>query len=55
MHEIEGFINIFELELMRNHGVDFDFAVHIPIDNFRDICAAFGPAESGAFPRPVTS
>ena len=50
MHQIKRLINIFELELMGNHRVDFDFSVHIPIDNFRHICAAFGPAESGAFP-----
>ena len=48
MHQIETVIDVFQLQLVRNHRVDLDLAVHIPINNLGYIgtpaCTAKGSA-----------
>src|SRR5690349_21792195 len=38
---------------MSNERVDLDFALHVPIDDFRHISASSRTAEGGSFPDPT--
>ena len=38
---------------MRDHRVDLDLALHVPVDDFRHVGAAARAAEGGAFPDPA--
>src|SRR6516225_3892345 len=38
---------------MRDQRVDLNLAVHVPIDDFRDVGAAFRAAKRGALPHPT--
>ncbi|MBA7651457.1 hypothetical protein ES703_59276 [subsurface metagenome] len=37
---------------MRDHRVDLDFSLHVPVDDFGHVGAAARAAEGGAFPDP---
>jgi len=50
MHQLKTAVDIGQREFMRDEIIDIDFAVHIPVDNFRHIATALGAAESGALP-----
>src|SRR5579875_571555 len=50
MHQLEGFVDPLQRQLVRDEVVDVDLAVHVPIDDFGHVAPAFGAAESGAFP-----
>ena len=45
MHEVEGLVDVFERHDVGDHRVDLDFAVHVPVDDGRDVGAAAGSAE----------
>ncbi len=38
---------------MRDHRIDLDLSLHVPIDDFRHVGAAAGAAESAAAPHPA--
>src|SRR5262245_11531673 len=50
VHQIESFIDLIKLEHVGDHRIDLDFSVHVPVDDLRNVGAAFRPAESGAAP-----
>ena len=50
MHEVKAVVDLFQFELKGNHRADLDLAVHVPVDEFQHIGAAFGSAKSRAFP-----
>ena len=53
VHQIKTFVDVLQLQHMGNHAVDFDFAVHIPIDDFWHIGATACATEGCAFPDPA--
>ena len=53
MHEIKALVDFLEAERVRNHWIDFNLAIHIPIDNLGDISAPARTAEGRAFPDPT--
>src|SRR3977135_1135129 len=50
VHQVKSLVDFFELEDMRDHRVDLDFSVHVPVDDLRYIGAAAGTAERGTLP-----
>src|SRR4051812_14573540 len=50
MHQIEPLVDLLEAEDMRDHRVDLDLLVHVPIDDLGHIGAALGAAERSAAP-----
>src|SRR5260370_34170784 len=50
VHQIEALVDLLQFEDVRNHRVDLDLSVHVPIDDFRHVGAAARAAERGAFP-----
>ncbi len=50
VHQFERGVDVFQAHDMGDHRVDFDFAVHVPVDDLWHIGAAFGAAERGAAP-----
>src|SRR6202034_4089141 len=50
VHQIEPFVDLLELEGVRDHRIDLNFSVHVPVDDFRYVGAAAGAAERRAFP-----
>src|SRR3954454_15422469 len=50
MHEIESMVDLVQLEDMRDHRIDFDLSVHVPVDDFRHIGATACAAKGRAFP-----
>src|SRR5579872_4564470 len=50
VHQIEAFVDVLELEGVRDHRIDLNFSVHVPVDDFWHIGAAARAAERGAFP-----
>src|ERR1019366_1900249 len=53
LHQLEPFVDVLELQTVRDELVDGDLAVHVPVDNLRHIGAAAGAAEGRAFPLPA--
>ena len=53
MHQMKAVIDLIKAELMGDHWINFDLAIHIPIDNFWHIGPARRPAEGGAAPHPA--
>src|SRR6185295_12625925 len=49
-HQIESFVDAIERQHMRDEVVDVDLAVHVPVDDLRNVGAAARPAERRAFP-----
>src|SRR5665213_1751946 len=50
VHQVEGVVDLVERHGVGDEVVDVDLAVHIPVDDFRDIGAAARAAEGGAAP-----
>src|SRR6478672_7585466 len=50
VHQIKSFVDLLEVEDMRDHRIDLDFSVHVPVDDLRYVSAATRAAEGGAFP-----
>src|SRR5258708_16804694 len=50
VHQIESLVDLLELEDMRDHRIDLDFSVHVPVDDLWHIGAAARAAECGALP-----
>src|SRR5207249_2726865 len=56
LHQLERVVDLVKRHHMRDHRVDLDLALHVPVDDFRHISVAPRAAEGGAFQtRPVTS
>ena len=49
-HELEGVVDLLQRHGVRDHGVDLNFAVHIPVDDLGHISSAFCAAEGGSAP-----
>src|SRR4051812_30079416 len=50
MHEIERAIDVLQRKFVRDQTVDVDLAVHVPVNDLRNVGAAARAAECGAFP-----
>src|SRR5689334_7851118 len=50
VHQVETFVDVFQLQRVRNEIVDVDLAVHVPVDDFRHVAASFCATEGGSFP-----
>ena len=50
LHEIEGIVDFRKRHCVRYQGIDLDFAVHVPIDDFGNIAPALCSSEGGASP-----
>src|ERR1700761_5014348 len=53
VHQVETLVDVLELEHMRDHRVDLDLAVHVPVDDLRHVGAAARAAEGRALPDPA--
>ena len=51
VHQFETFVDLVERKFVRDHWVDLDLAVHIPVDNFRDVGSPRSAAKSRTTPR----
>src|SRR5580692_97144 len=50
VHQVEPFVDLLELEGVRDHRIDLNFSVHVPVDDFWYVGAAAGAAECRTFP-----
>ena len=50
MHQVEALVDLLQREGVGDHRVDLDLAVHVPVDDFRNIGPAPGAAKGGAAP-----
>src|ERR1700738_1621151 len=50
VHQIESLVDLLQLEDVRDHRVDLDLSVHVPVDDLRHVGAATCTAECGTFP-----
>src|SRR6266849_5225151 len=50
VHQIEGLVDLGERHGVRDHRVDLDLALHVPVDDFWHVGAAARAAEGGALP-----
>ena len=50
MHQIEAFVDIRKRHGVSDHRINLNLAFHVPVDDFRNVGAAAGAAEGGAFP-----
>ncbi len=53
MHQIECLADVIQWHGVGDHRIDFDLAVHVPIDDLRNIGATFSTAKRAAFPHPA--
>lgn len=42
-HEVETVVDLIQRQFVGDWRVNFDFVVHVPVDNNRHICAPFAP------------
>src|ERR1700733_9257069 len=49
-NQLKCIVDLFERHGVGDHLVDRDFSVHVPVDDFRHVCASTRAAESRAFP-----
>src|SRR2546421_5676785 len=47
-HPLEGVVDLFEGDEFGDQLIDFDFALHIPVDEAGELAAAAAAAEGGA-------
>src|SRR5690606_28363251 len=50
-HHFKAFVDVFELEDMRDHRIDLDLAVHVPVDDLGQFSAPTYAAKGRALPR----
>jgi hypothetical protein len=50
MHEIKALVDLRQCHRVRDHWVDLDLARHVPVNDFRNVCATAGAAEGRALP-----
>src|SRR4051812_12318032 len=53
VHEIESFVDVLEPQRLRDHRVDGNPPVHIPVDDLGNIGPSPRPAERGSTPYPA--
>src|SRR5262245_52824424 len=53
MHQIKGVVDLVERQSVRDHRIDLDLPVHIPVDDLRHVGAATRAAKGGAAPDPA--
>ena len=50
VHQVEALVDLVERQRVRDHRVDLDLAVHVPVDDLRHVGAAARAAEGRALP-----
>src|SRR6266571_6394420 len=50
VHQVESLVDLREPHGVGDHRVDLDFAVHVPVDDFRHVGATARASEGGALP-----
>src|SRR5918999_3100311 len=50
MHQVKPLVDVVERHGVRNHRVDLDLPVHVPVDDLRHVGAPARAAEGGALP-----
>src|SRR3984893_6455860 len=55
VHQIEALVDVSERHGVRDHRVDLDLALHVPVHDFRHVSAAARAAERGALPDAPTN
>src|SRR5580704_2343442 len=56
MHEIERAVDVGERHRVRDHGIDLDLLLHVPVDDLRHVVRPRAPPNAVPFhTRPVTS
>src|SRR3712207_2998870 len=53
MHQVEGGVYLLHRHGVGDEVVYVDFALHVPVDDFRDVGTAARPAEGTPLPRPA--
>src|SRR6056297_1692375 len=53
VHQVEPLVDLLKRQLVGDHRVDLDLALHIPVDDLGHVGAAAGAAEGGAAPDPA--
>src|ERR671917_22099 len=53
VHQVEGGVYLFEGHGVRDHGVDLDLALHVPVHDLRHVRPAPRAAEGRPLPRPA--
>src|SRR6267154_3828244 len=52
VHQIEALVDLLQFEDVRDHRIDLDLSVHVPVDDFRHVGTAARAAERRALPDP---
>src|SRR6478736_8216790 len=52
LHQFERVVDFAQRHHMRDHRVDLDLALHVPVDDFRHVTAPARAAKGGALPHP---
>src|SRR5260370_38003225 len=50
VHQVKGVVDFFERHNVSDQIVDVDAAIHVPVDNFRNVATSARAAERGSFP-----
>src|ERR1700738_2323793 len=50
VHQIEALVDVSERHGVRDHRIDLDLALHVPVHDFRHVSAAARATERSAFP-----
>src|SRR5262249_53211677 len=50
VHQVEPLVDVRQPHGVRDHRIDLDLALHVPVDDFRHVGAAAGAAECRALP-----
>src|SRR5690606_8843322 len=53
VHQVEGLVDRRERTAVRDQGIDLDLALHVPVDELRDVAAPARAAEGAAAPDPA--
>ena len=54
MHQVEPFVDIAQIQLVRDHGIDFYFSVHVPIHDLRHVGPPPSASESRSLPNSAS-
>src|SRR5262245_65947489 len=50
VHQLESLVDVGQRHGMRDHRIDFDLALHVPVDDFRHVGAPARAAKGRALP-----
>src|SRR6056300_488363 len=54
MHQVEGFVDLFQRHGVGDHRINLNLAVHVPVDDFRHVRAAFRATKGSALPNTAS-